>query len=378
MLYVAFSMAMTGLAHAKFVAETPENIGDFSFSSVDLCSVSESVLAYLNRDQRGAAAIESSAVMPEAVSAERVKDTLSFLCDVASQHNRAPFSSPLHSRSFLLEHFDFYRWYPEKQQALEWAQRSTSEVKQKLLRDIPFDQILLTRYYVKQIEARDQEDADHPHALYAVPYDESGVSVSKALERRSELSRFRYTRQHVMEGVLANQNLARPLVWVDEDTLHDALLQGTVVFKGDDGNLRYLNVDRNNGIPYDYELGRKEQARYWYFKEVDGVKGYGRPPNDKVDLRAQVSLAGNVAELGLGKLFLVNQANARTGSFQAQLAILADEGGAFDNNLFQLDLLVGNYWGWQDYYEAHKHLGDYASVWLMLKKTKKRPDKIRP
>ena len=73
-----------------------------------------------------------------------------------------------------------------------------------------------------------------------------------------------------------------------------------------------------------------------------------------------------LSSLGLGKLFLINFANAHIN--QSRLAILSDEGGAFDNNLFQLDLLVDSYWGWQDYHQANKHLPDYASVWLLVLK----------
>ena len=40
----------------------------------------------------------------------------------------------------------------------------------------------------------------------------------------------------------------------------------------------------------------------------------------------------------------------------------------FDNNLFQLDLLVDSYYGWADYHQANKQLPDYASAWSMLLK----------
>ena len=38
------------------------------------------------------------------------------------------------------------------------------------------------------------------------------------------------------------------------------------------------------------------------------------------------------------------------------------------NNLFQLDLLVDSYKGWDDYYEFNKTMPDYAQAWLLIKK----------
>ena len=74
----------------------------------------------------------------------------------------------------------------------------------------------------------------------------------------------------------------------------------------------------------------------------------------------------NVADLGLGKLLMVSyQHNDQQIS---RMGILADQGGAFDNNLFQLDLLVDSYRGWQDYHQANKTLPDYAKAWIMLLK----------
>mgnify|MGYP000713139244 CR=1 FL=1 len=157
-------------------------------------------------------------------------------------------------------------------------------------------------------------------------------------------------------------------MWLSEEALHDVLLQGTGVAEIS-GEKRFFNVHRNNGIAYDYTLGKREQPRYWYFAEVAGVLGYGTDISNKIPLKANVAFAGNVKELGLGKLFLVNYQSGQGAAIQ--LGVLADQGGAFDNNLFQLDLLRGSYFGWNDYYQANKHLPDYAHAWLLLKKTDK-------
>ena len=153
------------------------------------------------------------------------------------------------------------------------------------------------------------------------------------------------------------------MIWLTEEALHDVLLQGTGVVEVD-GVRRYFNVHRNNGIAYDYAIGKREQARYWYFSEVPSIMGYGETLDSKIAISPQVSFAGNVAELGLGKLFMVTYTSENENV--SRLGVLSDQGGAFDNNLFQLDLLVDSYYGWQDYYKANKHLPDYANAWLML------------
>jgi len=125
-------------------------------------------------------------------------------------------------------------------------------------------------------------------------------------------------------------------------------------------------VHRNNGIDYDYAIGMAEQARYWYFAEVNAVLGYGNELVHKIPLKKHVAVAGNIEQLGLGKLFLIQY--ELDGVQTKHLAVLADEGGAFKDNVFQLDLLVGAYEGWADYYRDYKSTPDYARVWLMLKK----------
>ena len=161
--------------------------------------------------------------------------------------------------------------------------------------------------------------------------------------------------------------------------MHDVLLQGTGVLNVD-GKIRYFNVHRNNGIAYDYSIGKREQARYWYFIETPAIMGYGKTQQSKIAVKPHVTFAGNVADLGLGKLVMVtyqqktpqkNTAPQNTvpeKQIISRMGIIADQGGAFDNNLFQLDLLVDSYRGWQDYYQANKHLPDYAQAWIMLVK----------
>ncbi len=326
----------------------------------DLCDVARSTVNYKTLDESDLAWQEKT-LFPEGVTVAKVKKTLSYLCQLVADGK----GEQLKERQFLIKHFDFYQWLPDKATANKLALKSTNKRKTQMLEAIPEQQIFLTKYYTKLLRGSAVKTAQYPVALYQLPYDESGLSTKQAVQRKHELTRYQFTRQQIIAGALERNNLAKPLVWLSEAALHDVLLQGTGVLDVD-GKLRYFNVHRNNGITYDYTLGKTAQARYWYFAEVNGIKGYGQEISDKINLKPRVSFAGNVKQLGLGKLFLVTFKQKQLE--QSQLGILADEGGAFDNNLFQMDWLVESYYGWTDYHQANKHYPDYAQVWLMIKK----------
>ncbi len=334
-----------------------------SLSAVDqkaLCLVAKSALGYQSVVD-GDNAWQEKPILPAEVSTAKVKETLAYLCQLVQEGK----GNKLLERMFLLEHFSFYQWEPDSQTALNIASNSTNKRKSEILRAIPSDKLFLTKYYTKRLKASVVKTPDYPAALYQLPFDEVGLSPEQAAAKQGLLTRFKYTRQQIIEGALEQGGLAKPLIWLSEAGLHDVLLQGTGVLEVE-GKLRFFNVHRNNGIAYDYTLGKTEQARYWYFAEVNGIKGYGKTIENKIDLKPRVAFAGNVRQLGIGKLFLItfNEQKIK----QSHLGVLADEGGAFDNNLFQLDWLVESYFGWHDYHQANKHYPDYANVYLMIKK----------
>lgn len=356
-ILLLFSFTM--VTRAEFIIDSNPSISaDMPFNAESLCRVANNTQAYLTKYQDDTFAVHAGENIIKGLTLSRVQETLVFMCKPENK-------SKLNQGEFLKQHFDFYRWYPEKKQANVFAQKSTNKVKTRLLTNIPKDQILLTKYYTKLLNASSVKTAVYDQALYALPFDEQALTLAEADAKGNQLTRFKYTRQEVIAGKLLNNKLAKPLIWLTEDALHDVLLQGTGVMNVD-GKVRYFNVHRNNGIAYNYAIGKKEQARYWYFAEVPSVLGYGKTIDAKIALEPDVAFAGNVKSLGLGKLFLIN--HAVDGVTQGALGVLADQGGAFDNNLFQLDWLKGSYYGWKDYYEANKHLSDYASAWLLLKK----------
>jgi len=342
---------------AQFVLQNNVDIkGEFQVNQSDLCKVASNTQAYIKQFSDDDYAVHSGTVINN-INLTRVNKTLDFLCQLPPQDKL--------TSKFINKHFDLYRWYPDKKQADKLAEKSNNKVKKRLLNNIPEQQIFITKYYTKLLKASDKATEEFNQALYALPFDEQSLSIDEAELNKAQLTRFKYTRQQVIAGALKEKSLAKPLIWLSEEALHDVLLQGTGVVEVN-GKRRYFNVHRNNGIAYDYTLGKREQARYWYFAEVPSILGYGKSLADKIALKPEVTFAGDVKQLGLGKLFLINYQVA--GTPVNNLGILADQGGAFTNNLFQLDFLKGSYFGWSDYYQANKHLPDYANAWLLLVK----------
>lgn len=360
-LLVVFSFSAPA---SQFIPEqAPKSLNNIAINPQDLCDVAENTLTYMHNYPEDDFAVHRGEV-PTTVSMHSVTRTLQFLCQVANEDKKNG-ESRLTDADFIKAHFDFYRWLPDKITANDWAKKSKNKVKKRLLNDIPVDKLFITKYYVKMLDGSDVKNSTYQQALYALPHDEKGFSPVQAKQRAGQLTRFKYTRQDVMAGALDKHNLAEPLIWLNEAGLHDVLLQGTGVLNVN-GSKRYFNVHRNNGIAYDYTIGKTEQARYWYFAEVPGIMGYGTDIDNKIPILPQVTFAGNVKQLGLGKLFLTSY--QVDGKQESKIGVLADQGGAFDGNLFQLDLLSGAYYGWKDYYQANKHLPDYADTWLIVLK----------
>lgn len=359
----------------QFTKEQPNDLGKIvSGHTKDLCDVAKNTENYLNNNPEDSFAVHGGTGVTKNLTLYRVKKTLSFICKINREDSKSNQPSRLSQADFLTKNFNFYRWSPDKKTATDIANKSTNEVKSRMLNNIPNQEIFLTKYYTKLLDGSSVQTKKYNQALYAIPFDEQALTLVEAEQKSSELNRYKFTRQQVISGALVKNNLANPLIWLSEEALHDVLLQGTGVLKVD-GTIRYFNVHRNNGIAYNYSIGKREQARYWYFIETPEIMGYGHNQQSKIAIKPQVTFAGNVADLGLGKLimvsYLVKNADVNTNKKTtrvSRLGVLADQGGAFDNNLFQLDLLVDSYRGWQDYHQANKHLPDYAQAWIVLLK----------
>lgn len=323
-------------------------------SSADLCSVAKGALAYLARGPSYDPDVIKAGVFEKfGVDLERVKQTLAFICQVEQQDVRAGRVSRLSDPAFINRHFKMIRWRPNKTQSQRYS------TNKPLLKNIPDDKLLLTKYYIKLAAGSVVQTPATPHALYSLPIDEQGLSLEQAELQKDQLIRYRFTKQQVLTGVLDQKQWARPLIWLSRDDLEDTLMQGTVRIDVN-GRSQFFNVHRNNGIAYQRNLNKRQQQRYWYFKQTTNVMGYGKDADYKIPIHPLVTVAGDLKHLGLGKLIML------THNGESRLTILADTGGAFENNQYQLDYLGGFFKNWQDYIATYRTFPDYVETRILV------------
>ncbi|MBH8574673.1 hypothetical protein I8752_16900 [Nostocaceae cyanobacterium CENA369] len=180
----------------------------------------------------------------------------------------------------------------------------------------------------------------------------------------------RYTKQDVLSGIYEpggkEFGKVKPIAYLTRDGLEEALMEGTILINFTDGSQAFFNVDRNNGISYIRGLKATAQKRYWYFKQVDAIKGYGYKIDAKISIKPGVTFAGDVLNIGLGKVIVIE--HTQGGRKRLQMGVIADTGGAFLPNLYQLDFLAGIFKNKKDFQEHIGQLPDYATAYVLVKK----------
>ncbi|KTC95161.1 hypothetical protein [Legionella feeleii] len=349
-LFYSLLISFHAVAAPRFVPAEPLPAAHYQIDGPALCATAKETLAYLNKGNHyDPQVIHEGKVFKLPLA--RVKATLTFIC----QHQ-----NELQDPAFVKKHFDFIRWYPDSEQA------KTLRAK-PLLAGLPNDKILMTKYYVHRAKVSSKPSSVYPFALYALPKDEETLTLEEA-NAKPELIRFHYGKQAILKGALANKNVP-VLAYLNRDDLEAALMQGTIVADfGNHEQIKIFNVNRNNNIPYDKAKNPYKQERYWYFKPVNGIKGYGKDAEYKITVNSQVTFAADLEQLGLGKLLMV-QYRDQAGKMRTRAGILADTGGAFQNNLYQVDFLTGSYAGKEAFYQANRHLPNYVTAYFMVLKT---------
>ncbi|QUM79510.1 hypothetical protein HWV01_03910 [Moritella sp. 5] len=363
-LLVAFNTVANVATNPIYQLEVEPAIGKMvTPSTAELCSVAKGTADYLTLGEDYDPGIITAGMTAQfGGDLERVKRTLNFICQVQQADELAGSPSRLMDAEFIAQHFDVIRWMPDKKQAQGFSKNKP------LLKNIPDDQILLTKYYIKLAKGSAKKTAETPYALYALPNDEKGLTLEQG-NADQNLTRHKLTKQDVLTGILDKDNLAEPMVWLSRYDLEDSLMQGTVkvdIAADHDNGItsQFFNVHRNNGIGYQRNLKKEQQGRYWYFKKTDSVMGYGKDASYKIPVYPLVTVAGDLAHLGLGKLIML------THNGESRLTVLADTGGAFENNQYQLDYLGGYFKNWDDYINTYRTFPDYFEARILLLKDK--------
>jgi hypothetical protein len=185
-----------------------------------------------------------------------------------------------------------------------------------------------------------------------------------------EAIRLKYTKQDVLKNIYEPKGqefgAVEPLAYLDREGLESALMEGTILVKFNDGKSAFFNVDRNNNLPYIKGLAPTEQQRYWYFKPVNNIKGFGQTIETKISLKPGVTFAGDVLNIGLGRIVVTE--NSVDGNPQLHMGIIADTGGAFLPNLHQLDFLAGVFDTKAEFANHTRKLPEYTKAYILVKR----------
>ncbi|MDZ7966661.1 MAG: hypothetical protein RM368_17075 [Nostoc sp. DedSLP03] len=180
----------------------------------------------------------------------------------------------------------------------------------------------------------------------------------------------RYTKQDVLSGIYEpggrEFGKVNTLAYLTRNGLEEAIMEGTILINFTDGYKAFFNVDRNNGIAYIRGLKATAQKRYWYFREVDAIKGYGYKIDAKISIKPGVTFAGDVLNIGLGKVIVIE--HTQGGRKHLQMGVIADTGGAFLPNLYQLDFLAGIFKNKTEFGQNIRQIPDYATAYFLVKK----------
>jgi hypothetical protein len=329
------------------IAHLPQS--SVKFNAQDLLTVLTNTRQYF-RDQAAADPdISREGILGiQGVTVRDVIDTLDFTIETLEEDiaNHQPIR--LQDPKFISAHFQVFKWHafhPRLTTKATQAQNSKP--------------IRLTKYAVFSYPGSRTRSAEFNVGIYAL---KPGTD--------SDQVRLKYTKQEVLSNIYEpggkEFGQVAPLAYLTREGLESALMEGTIRVTFADGTSAFFNVDRHNGIPFVKGLKPTEQKRYWYFQPVDHIKGYGHTIETKIPIEPGVTFAGDVLNIGLGKIVITE--HTRSGEKQLQMGIIADTGGAFLPNLHQLDFLAGIFATHQEYTNYIRTLPEYTQAYILVKK----------
>ena len=313
-----------------------------NFNPSDLLVVLSSTRKYfINRVDKDPDLQREGILGAKGVTVTDIIKTLDFMVLSLQQDIKAKRPIRLQDPKFLNTHF----------RTIAWQAFNPKTTDEKRLR--------LTKYAV----------FTHPGSHTPTPEFNLGLYALKPGDDADRV-RLQYTKQDVLNNIYEPNGTefgaAEPLAYLDRAGLESALMEGTVLIKFNDGTSAFFNVDRNNNIPYVKGLEPTEQKRYWYFKPVNAIKGYGQTIGSKISLKPGVTFAGDILNIGLGRIVVTESSVA--GKPALRMGIIADTGGAFLPNLHQLDFLAGVFDSKEDFAAYTSKLPEYTKAYILVKK----------
>ncbi|MFA6527071.1 MAG: hypothetical protein WCT20_01470 [Candidatus Babeliales bacterium] len=308
-----------------------------------LASVARDTLTYIDVYAKKRPDIIDPCGIRSIISSQQVKQTLQFIVKTF-EADQAHGTHLLNDPHFISKHFAIIDW------------RADAEDARKYNIELPDSgAIRLTNYAIFCVSGSLTKTKEYQCALYRL---------------KNETIRTAYTKQEIVAGALEkpkHRDDVVPLVWVTRDGLEDA--QGMVMIKLAGGTYKFLNIYKNNGFAYDRKLSDvRKQKRYWFFKEQSNARQSALAIGRKFQQRSRVIFSGDIYNIGIGKVVALLYRNNATRQSELRLGILADNGGAFINNLYQLDLFSGIFSGRDEWRKLTADLPCYAHAYILCKR----------
>jgi hypothetical protein len=337
------------LKQPQFIAQSQEIFKDarlpttnVNFNPADLLVVLTSTRKYFQDRSNNDPDLQREGILGiQGVKVSEIIKTLDFMVLTLQADIKANRSIRLQDPKFINKNF----------RAIQWTAFNPAIKDEKRLR--------LTKYAV----------FTHPGSRTPTKEFNAGLYALKSSADPEQL-RFKYTKQDVLTNIYEPKGKefgnVEPLAYLDREGLESALMEGTVLIKFTDGTSEFFNVDRNNGIPFVKGLTPNDQKRYWYFKHVNEIRGYGSSIDTKISVKPGVTFAGDVLNIGLGRIVVLEHSTG--GKQHLQMGIIADTGGAFLPNLHQLDFLAGVFNSKDEFAAYTRKLPEYAKAYILVKR----------
>lgn len=278
----------------------------------------------------------------QGVTVEQVLQTLDFMIAVLQEDIKKGRPTRLQNSNFINDNF----------RVLKWSPYNPAKTSQNRLR--------LTKYAVFTHTGSKTRTSRFNTGIYSLKDNLVGDGFYR-----------KYTKQDVLKGIYepGGKEFGKvdPLAYLTRTGLEEALMQGTILINFTNGSRSFFNVDRNNGIPFKKGVNPLNQGRYWYFRQVDAIKGYGYKIDAKISIKPGVTLAGDINNIGLGRIVVMESGTGK--NRQMRMAIIADTGGAFLPNLYQLDYLSGIFNSQAEFQRYIRTLPEFLNnTYILVKK----------
>jgi hypothetical protein len=317
-------------------------ISKVDFNAPDMLSVLIGTRKYFQEQSSSDPDLRRQGILAtQGVTVADVLKTLDFMILTLQEDIRAKRAIRLQDATFLNANF----------RVIQWTAFNPSVQKEQRLR--------MTKYAVFSHPGSRTPTAEFDLGLYSLKPSADADRI-----------RLKYTKQDVIKSIYEpggkEFGTVEPLAYLNREGLESALLQGTVSIQFTDGTSEFFNVDRNNGIPFIKGLAPFDQQRYWYFRPVDNIKGYGQTVESKISIKPGVTFAGDVLNIGLGRMIVTEDASG--GKSGLRMGIIADTGGAFLPNLHQLDFLTGIFDSQAKFNDRARKLPEYIKAYILVKR----------